>query len=59
MNKKMGRPKLEIVRKKQIGIRYSDDEYKIIQKKAIESNKTIAQYIRDKSLTKWLSKNQK
>jgi|GEM_PF-6841023 len=52
MNKKMGRPKLEIVRKKQIGIRYSDDEYKIIQKKAIESNKTIAQYIRDKSLTK-------
>lgn len=52
MKKKMGRPKLEIIKNKQISVKYTEEQYKLIQKKAIETNKSIAEYIRDKSLQK-------
>lgn len=52
MNKKMGRPKLEIIKNRQIAIRYTEEQYQILLKKAKENKKTITDYIRDKSLTK-------
>lgn len=52
MSKKMGRPKLEIIKNKQISVKYTEEQYKLIQKKATEANKSIAEYIRDKSLQK-------
>lgn len=52
MNKKMGRPKLEIIKNKQISVKFTDEQYKLICKKAAEKNKSIAEYIRDKAIQK-------
>ncbi|WP_133858815.1 plasmid mobilization relaxosome protein MobC [Comamonas sp. JUb58] len=46
----------QYVRTKQIHIRASEEEFKEIEKKAIEQKKSIAKYLRDTALTKHQAK---
>jgi len=52
MNKQMGRPRLEFARNKTLTVRYTEEELKLIEKKAKEKDISMSQYVRLKSLTK-------
>lgn len=52
MKKKMGRPPKEFVRSSTLTVRYTEQEIKLIEKKAKEKGISMSRYVREKSLTK-------